>query len=86
MAWLIIKKQRGNTKQSKRLLWKNKERLRDQQKVNIETYLKNIRIKKKNMEKTDIIICLKKKQKLKKYQKKYREAAKSLYNNDLIVI
>ena len=33
------------------------------QKINTETYLKKIRIKKKNMEKTDIIICLKKRNK-----------------------
>ena len=37
------------------------------------------------MEKTDIIICLKKKKKkknkLKEYQKHYREAKKSKYNN-----
>ena len=36
------------------------------------------------MEKTDIIICLKKKKKKKKikeYQKHYREAKKSKYNN-----
>ena len=35
------------------------------------------------MEKTDIIICLKKKkQRLKKYQKNYPEAKKSQYNNE----
>ena len=33
------------------------------------------------MEKTDIIMPEEKKQKLKEYQKKYREAKKSKYNN-----
>ena len=51
------------------------------QKINIGTYEKNIRIKKENMGKTDIIICLKKKQKLREYQKrKYQEAKKSKHN------
>ena len=34
------------------------------------------------MKKTDIIICLKKKNRLKEYQKNYREAKKSQYNNE----
>ena len=35
------------------------------------------------MEKTDTAICLKKKkEKLKEYQKNYREAKKSQYNNE----
>ena len=33
------------------------------------------------MEKIDISICLKKKKRLKEYQKNYREAIKSKYNN-----
>ena len=33
------------------------------------------------MEKIDISICLKKKKRLKEYQKSYREAKKSQYNN-----
>ena len=33
------------------------------------------------MEKTDIVISLKKKNRLKKYQKNYRETKKSQYNN-----
>ena len=41
----------------------DKEKLREQARDNIETYLKKIRIKKNNMEKTDIIICLKKRNK-----------------------
>ena len=40
-----------------------KERLRDQAKENIEAYLKKIKIKKESMERIDIIICLKKKNK-----------------------
>ena len=42
--------------------------------------VKKIRLKKRNMEKIDIIICLKKKKILKEYQKRYREAKKSKYN------
>ena len=34
------------------------------------------------MQKTDIAICLKKKQRLKEYQKNYSEAKKSQYNNE----
>ena len=34
------------------------------------------------MEKADIIIYLKKKNRLKEYQKNYREARKSQYNNE----
>ena len=41
----------------------NKERLMSKQEVNIETYLKKIKIKEKNMEKIDIITCLKKRSK-----------------------
>ena len=33
------------------------------QEINIETYLKKVRIKNKNKDKKDIIICLKKKNK-----------------------
>ena len=48
-------------------------------KLIIETYLKKTKKKKReNMEKTDIIMCLKKKkQGLKEYQKNYRKAKKS---------
>ena len=39
----------------------DKERLREsKQEMNIETCLKKVRIKEKNMVKTDVIICLKK--------------------------
>ena len=41
----------------------DKERLREQAKINTETYLKKKKIKRENMEKTDTIICLKKKNK-----------------------
>ena len=43
--------------------------------INTEIYLKKKKTKRENMERTDTIICLKKKkQELKKYQKNYREA------------
>ena len=38
----------------------------NRQEINIETYLKNKKIKKENMEKIDISICLKKRKKDKK--------------------
>ena len=41
----------------------DKERLREQARINIETYLKKIKTKRENMEKADIIICLKKRSK-----------------------
>ena len=37
-----------------------KKDLRGKQEINTETYLKKKKIKKENMEKTDITICLKK--------------------------
>ena len=48
------------------------------QKINVESSLKKIRIKKKNMEKTDIIICLKKRNKNSKNIKKFIARQKSL--------
>ena len=36
----------------------NKDRLRDKEEINTETCLKKKKIKKENMEKIDIIICL----------------------------
>ena len=61
----------------------NKDRLREQAKKNIGTYLKKIRIKKENMEKNRYRnMSEKKKQKLKEYQKNYRVAKKSKYNNE----
>ena len=41
----------------------NKKWLREQAKVNTETYLKKTKAKRENMEKTEIIICLKKRNK-----------------------
>ena len=41
----------------------DKERLRGKQEINTETYLKKKKTKKENMEKTDTIICLKKRNK-----------------------
>ena len=41
----------------------DKERLRSKQEINIKTYLKKIKRKKENMEKIDIVICLKKRSK-----------------------
>ena len=41
----------------------DKERLREQARNNIETYLKKIKIKKENMEKNRYIICLMKRSK-----------------------
>ena len=39
----------------------DKERLRGKQEINTETYLKNKKTKKENMENIDITICLKRK-------------------------
>ena len=41
----------------------DKERLRGKQEINTETYLKKKKIKKENMGRIDITICLKKKNK-----------------------
>ena len=41
----------------------NNERLREQARDKYKNYLKKIRIKRQNMEKIDIIICLKKRSK-----------------------
>ena len=41
----------------------NKERLRVRQEINTETYLKKKKMKKENIEKIDILICLKKRKK-----------------------
>ena len=48
----------------------DKERVREQTRKNTETYLKKKKIKKENMEKTDIATCLKKKTKTKRIAKK----------------
>ena len=61
----------------------DKERLREQAKDNYRNLSEEGKNKKENMEKTDIAICLKKKkQRIKEYQKNYREAKKSQYNNE----
>ena len=61
----------------------DKERLRGQARDKYRNLSEEEKIKKKeNMGKIDITICLKKrKKKLKEYQKNYREAKKSKYNN-----
>ena len=56
---------------------------KSKQEINTETYLKKKKIKRENMEKTDIAICLKKRNKDQKNIKKhYSEAKKSQYNNE----
>ena len=61
----------------------NKERLREQATDKTETWLKKTKTKKENIQKTDIInMSEEKTQRLKKYQKNYREAKKSHYNNE----
>ena len=56
----------------------DKDRLRGQARnKNRKNYLKKKKIQRENTEKIDIIICLKKRQRLKEYQKNYREAKKS---------
>ena len=61
----------------------DKERLREQAKDNYRNLSEEGKNKKENMEKADIAICLKKKkQRIKEYQKNYREAKKSQYNNE----
>ena len=66
----------------------DKERLREQARNNIETYLKKIKIKKENMEKNRYIICLMKRSKnWKNIKNEDVEKQKSLriMNNNLIV-
>ena len=41
----------------------DKERLREQEEINIETYPMKIKRKRENMEKIDIIVCLEKRRK-----------------------
>ena len=51
------------------------------QEINAEIYQKKRKMKRENMEKTDIIICLKKKKRrLEEYQKKYPDAKKPQSN------
>ena len=59
-----------------------KERLREQARDKYRNLSEEKKYKKENMEKIDMSIYLKKKKKrLKEYQKNYREAKKSQYNN-----
>ena len=61
----------------------DKERLREQARDKYRNLSEEKKIKKENMEKIDISICLKKRKKrLKEYQKNYREAKKSQYNDE----
>ena len=48
----------------------DKKRLKGKQEINTEIYLKQKKIKRENMEETDIIICLKKERKIKRISKK----------------
>ena len=52
------------------------------QKINIETYLKKIKTKREYGKNRYRNMSEEKKQKLKEYQKKYRETKKSKYNNE----
>ena len=59
----------------------DKERLTEKARDKHRNLSEEDKNKKREYEKTDIIICQKKKnQKLKEYQKKYREVKKSKYN------
>ena len=60
----------------------NKEKLREQTRDKYRDLSEEEKIKKRECGKTDTITCLKKKNKLKEYQKNYREAKK--VNNKLI--
>ena len=60
----------------------DKERLRELREINIETYLKKKIYKKREYGKNRYHnMSEENKQRLKEYQKKYREAKKSQYNN-----
>ena len=65
-----------------------KKNWESKQKVNIKTYLKKKKTKRESMEKTDVIICLRmseeKEQKVKEYQKNYREAKEFLIVNKIV--
>ena len=58
-----------------------KGRLREQARDKYRNISEEVKIKRENMEKTDIAICIKKKKSLKEYQKNYRETKKSQCNN-----
>ena len=60
----------------------DKERLRLQARDKYRNLSKEEKIKKENMGRIDTTICLKRRKKLIKCEKKYREAKKSKYNNN----
>ena len=61
----------------------DKERLRGQARDKYRNLSEEEKDKKENMGRIDITICLKKKkQRLKEYQKNYRQAKKSQYNHE----
>ena len=63
-----------------KMIKKDKE---NKQEINIETSLKRTKTKRENMEKTDTIICLKKRNKDKRNIKKIiARLKKSQYNNE----
>ena len=53
-----------------------------EQEINTETYLKKIKLKREYGKNRYHNMSEEKKQKLKEYQKKYREAKKSKHNNE----
>ena len=53
-----------------------------EQEINTETYLKKIKLKREYGKKKYHNMSEEKKQNLKEYQKKYREAKKSKHNNE----
>ena len=59
----------------------DKERLREQARDKYRNLSEEEKIKRQNMEKTDIRMSAEKKPRLKEYQKHYRQAKKSQYNN-----
>ena len=60
----------------------DKKRLREQARYKYRNSSEQEKNKRENMEKTDIIICLKKrKQRLEEFPKNYREAKRSQCNN-----
>ena len=59
----------------------DKKRLRRQARNKYRSLSEGEKTKRKNMEKTDTIKCLKKRKKLKEYQKNYLKAKKYLSSN-----
>ena len=60
----------------------DKEKLRGQARAKYRNLSEEEKIKRENMGRTDIAICLKKRNRLKEYQKHYHEAKKAQYNNE----